>query len=99
MTMQFLTNCFSYYIGQTTLSRGGNDVIKNLNVTSDDQIYAGAGNDTIASGAGADSIDGGIGADTMIGGTGNDTYVVNNIWVFDSCQSVNFDHSLKEAHV
>jgi hypothetical protein len=29
----------------------GNDVIKNLNATSDDQIYAGAGNDTIASGA------------------------------------------------
>ena len=66
----------------------GNDVIKNLNVTSNDQIYTGAGNDTIASGAGDDfidggagndSIDGGIGADTMTGGTGNDTYVVDNI--------------------
>ena len=66
----------------------GNDIIKNLNTSSDDQIYAGAGNDIIASGpgndyidggAGNDIIDGGTGADTMIGGTGNDIYVVDNI--------------------
>ena len=66
----------------------GNDIIKNLNTSSDDQIYAGAGNDIIASGAGDDyidsgtgndRIDGGIGADTMIGGIGNDIYVVDNI--------------------
>ncbi len=42
----------------------GNDVIKNLNITSDDQIYTGAGNDTIASGAGADFIDSGAGNDS-----------------------------------
>ncbi|MBT9100570.1 hypothetical protein KFZ76_22985 [Methylovulum psychrotolerans] len=66
----------------------GNDVVKNLNVISDDEIYAGAGNDIIASGAGNDMIDGGkgndtldggTGADTLIGGTGKDKYVVDNV--------------------
>jgi len=62
------------------------DVLSNVNVTTNDTFITGAGNDTISAGAGDDSIeagagndylDGGVGADTMLGGTGDDTYVVD----------------------
>ncbi|MBP7339263.1 Calx-beta domain-containing protein, partial [Niveispirillum sp.] len=54
-----------------------NDLIRNVKVTANDDIHAGAGNDTVEAGAGNDTIDGGAGIDTVVFANTYAQYVVN----------------------
>ncbi|MBP7339723.1 Calx-beta domain-containing protein [Niveispirillum sp.] len=58
------------------LTGSGNDVIRNVKVTANDEIRTGAGNDTIEGGSGNDTIDGGSGTDSVIFSSAYDQYTV-----------------------
>ncbi|MBX9659536.1 MAG: hypothetical protein K2X00_13280 [Nitrospiraceae bacterium] len=53
----------------------GNNLIRTA--STDDNVFAGAGNDTVLAGAGNDQVTGGLGNDSLSGGAGQDTYFFN----------------------
>lgn len=64
-----------------TYGTSGNDVVYAYDVgdlSPDDVIYTGGGNDQIQAGNGNDIIHGGAGNDQMSGGAGNDTYIYSS---------------------
>ncbi|NOS76641.1 MAG: hypothetical protein HOP35_01715 [Nitrospira sp.] len=61
--------------GGEVFANDGNNLIRTA--STDDNVFAGAGNDTVLAGVGNDQVTGGLGTDSLSGGAGQDTYFFN----------------------
>ncbi len=61
--------------GGEVFANDGNNLIRTA--STDDNVFAGAGNDTVLAGAGNDQVTGGLGNDSLTGGAGQDAYFFN----------------------